>query len=136
MPSPNDVVARGLGGAVRTPGIVGGVFGKEALRAQGAIDFIGGDVVKALAFEPAFGIRPGAACGGQHGGRAHDVGFQKSHRSGDAAVHVAFRGEVHHRIDFFLPHQGRDPLRIADVHFDEAVVGRPFKVLEVGQLPA
>ncbi len=59
---------------------------------------------------------------------------KKGHRSGDAAVHVAFRGEVHHRIDFFLPHQGRDPLRIADVHFDEAVVGRPFKVLEVGQV--
>ena len=90
--------------------------------------------MEALALESAFGFCPGGPGGGQHGGRAHDVGFEEGHRAGDAPVDVALGGEVHHGIDVFLLHQGGHAVRIADVHLDEPVVWSPLDVLEVGQV--
>ena len=47
---------------------------------------------------------------------------------------MGFRREVDHPVHMLLQHEGKHPLEVADVHFDEPVVGPVFNVLEIREI--
>ena len=123
------MIPPGLGRAVGAPGVQGPILGKAARVVQGerAVDFVSGHV-----HEAALPVAvPGPAGRFQESVGAQHVGAHKSGRVLDAAVHVAFGREVHHRVS--LLHEGQHRLGIADVAAHDA---QPIGVLclQIGQV--
>ena len=101
---------------------------------QGAVDFVGGDVVETLAFillRETLPIRLGSL---QHGQGTDDVGLREGERVLDGPVHMGLRREMDHAVHMFILHEGQDALEVADVHLDEPVVGPVLDVLEVREI--
>ena len=71
---------------------------------------------------------------------ADDIGFDKIGRAGNGAIHVAFSGQMHHRIRLV---GGEDPIQlraITDIHLLKGVavtcgyVSQRFEVARIGEL--
>ena len=101
---------------------------------EGAIDFVGGDVVEALAlvlFREAF---PVELRGLQQAQSSHHVGLRKGERILDGAIDMAFGSEVDDAIDLFVLHELVERVKVADVHFHELIVRLAFDILEVREV--
>ena len=126
------MVRGGFAGRVGGAGIVGGLLGEVAGVAQGAVDFVGAYVQEAGAGGWGLGGgEPGRAGCFEEGEGADDVGLDKFARSGDAAIHVGFGGEVDDGVDLFFGEDGVEQRPVADVPVDEAVAGIVFEIRQV-----
>ncbi len=161
MEGTHKVVRAGFGGAVRAVRLILQVLREELLaigqmvlpagslgrerrldtlrmrHLQGAIDFVGGDVVEAAGNRSVKDIALGlpVRLGGlQHGQSAHDVGAGEGEGIFDGAVHMGLGGQVDDAVHPFLLHEGQDALEIADVHPDEPVIGLVLDVPEVREV--
>ena len=152
---PHKVVGRGFGSTVGAMRVVFGVFVKEVRaicqmvlgrrggggerrfdafgmrQLQRAIDFVGRNVVEAFAFPVAVPILLGGLKEGQS---AQDVGTGKGKGILDAAVHVAFGGQMNDPVDVVLPHEFEHAVEVANVGLDESVVRFVFHILQIGQI--
>ena len=132
VPGPHQVVRSRLAGRVGRVGLVLQVLAKgRIVRAQGAVNLVGGDVVKTVlprtrVREP---VLPGRL---EQGVRAHDIGLDKGIRPGDRTVDVAFGGEVHQGIDAIFTQGGQHRLVIADVRVHEVEAGFRLQRRQVG----
>ena len=114
-----------------------GERGRDAFRVvhlEGAIDFVGRDVVETLAlvlFGEAF---PVELRGLQQAQSSHDVRLRKRERVLDGAVHVAFCRQVNDAINMFVLHELVERVKVADVHLHELVVRLVLDILEVREV--
>lgn len=100
---------------------------------QSPINFVRGDVIEPVPCGNVV-LLPFDSGGLQERKRPHHVGLCKGERILDAAVHVAFRGQVDDAVHVILLHHATHAIEVADVHSDEAVVGAVLYVLEIGQV--
>ena len=101
---------------------------------EGAINFVSGDVVEALAlvlFGEAF---PVEFCGLEQGERTHHVRLREGERVLDGAIDMAFSSEVDDAIDLLVLHELVERIEVADVHLHELVVRLALDVLEVREV--
>ena len=140
----HEMVARGFRGRVGRMGTIGSGFEEEVVAVgggvagagdvEGAIHFVGGDVVEALALI-AFGKRlPIVARRLQETEGAHHIGAGERHRIFDGTIDVTFGGEVDDAVDVFLFEQTTHGGVVADVETGELIVRRVFHVGEIGQV--
>lgn len=124
--------------------VVWGVFTEEVgAEWEGAVDFIGGDVVEAAGatFRCPIGVGhdvvillPEEAGGLEKGESAENIGAGKSERVLDRTVHMGFGCKMDDAIHLLLLHQLIYGLEITDVHTDEPVVGSVFDVTQIGKI--
>ena len=130
-----EVVAVGqvmLAGASRR-----GERGRDAFRVvhlEGAIDFIGGDVIEALAFVLFRQGFPIELRGLQKRKRSHHVRLCEGERVLDGAVHVAFCREVDDAVYMLILHELVERVKVADIHLHELVVRLVLDILEVREV--
>ena len=98
---------------------------------EGAINFVGRNMIEALAFILFGEAFPVELCGLEQGESTHHVRLGESERVLDGAVHVAFGGQVNDAVDFFVLHELVESVKVADIHLHELVVRLVFDVLEV-----
>ena len=111
--------------------------GRDAFRVvhlQCTIDFVGRDVVKALAFVLFRETFPIEFRGLEQAQSSHDVRLGKRERILDGAVHVAFGGQVNDAVDLFVLHELVERVKVADVHLHELVVRLVLDILEVREV--
>ena len=128
----HEHVAGGLAGRVRRVRRVGRGLGEEAGRAQAAIDFVGGDVVEAVA--GARGL-PRRAAGFQQVEGADDIGVHEIAGAGDRAVHVRLGRQVHDVGDAVPLHDVEDGGLVPQVHLLEDILGMLRHAREVLEAP-
>ncbi len=131
----HEQVGRCLACRVRAVRVQGGRLGEEALRTQGAVHLVGGDLLKlhpvAISVITCLPSRLGNV---QQVQRAHHVRLDEHVRIGDGAVDMALRGEIHHIVYGVLFKQSLHGLCITDVGLHEYVpliVHDRFQVLKV-----
>ncbi len=136
VPGPDEVVAGGLAGGVRTVGLVGMGFGEgRGLGRQGAVDLVGGDVQ-----EPESGALitgqglPVLADGFEQAEGADHVGLDEVFRAVDGAVHMRFGREIQDGPRPVLGQQPGEQLPVADVPLDEQVARIALQRREVLQI--
>ena len=115
MVGADGVVAAGLAGAVGAVGGVGHLLVELALVTEGAVDLVRADVQEAAVLLS----RPGLAGRLQHGEGAHDVGLDKGCGAGDAAVHMALRGQMEDPGDLVLLDEVPRQFQVLDVAHHE-----------------
>jgi len=101
---------------------------------ESAVNFVGRNVVEALAFvlfREAFPIEFRCL---EQAKRAHHVRLRKGERVLDGAVHVAFCRQVDDTVDMFVMHELVEGVEVADVHLYELVVRLALDVLEVREV--
>ena len=111
-----------------------GERGRNAFRMvhlEGAIDFIGRNVVEALAFVLFGEAFPVELRGLEQRKSSHHVRLREGERVLDGAVHMAFCREVDDTVDMLILHELVESVEVADVHLHELVVRLPFDVLEI-----
>ena len=101
---------------------------------QGTVDFIGRDVVEALAFVLFGEAFPIEFRGLQEAQGAHDVRLREGERVLDGTVHMAFGREVDNAVDMLVLHELVERVEIADVHLHELVIRFALDVLEVREV--
>ena len=114
-----------------------GERGRDAFRVvhlEGAIDFIGGDVVEALAFVLFGEAFPIEFRGLEQAQSSHDVRLGKRERILDGAVHVTFCRQVDDTVNLFVLHELVERIEVANVHLHELVVRLAFDILEVREV--
>ncbi len=114
-----------------------GERGRDAFRVvhlEGAVDFVGRDVVEALAFVLFGEAFPVELRGLEKRKRAHHVRLREGKRVLDGAVHVALGSEVDNAVDLFVLHELVECVEVANVHLHELVVGLVLYVLEVREV--
>jgi len=141
MPGAHQVIGRCLAGGVRGVGLISRLLGEKAVLAQAAVHLIGGDVVEAeLGLALSVQTAPVFARRLQQGISANDVGLDKVGRAGDGAIHMRFRGQVHHGRRLMLAEHPSDFGRITDVHLFKAITriirhrSERLQIARVGQL--
>ena len=98
---------------------------------ESAVNFVGRNVVEALAlvlFGQGF---PVELRGLQQAQSTHDVRLREGERVLDGAVHVAFCRQVDDTVNLFVLHELVERVEVADVHLHELVVRLVFDVFEV-----
>ena len=140
----DEMVRRSLRGAVWTVRIVFCLLSEQlAIKLQSAVDFIGADVV-----EPAWnGFRctarimhdvarrlPALLCSLKEGEGAHDICAGKCERILYRTVNMGLGGKVDDAIDMLLLHEGKDSIKIADVHTDKPVIRLILDIAKVRQI--
>ena len=98
---------------------------------EGAIDFVGRNMVEALAFvlfRQGFPVELG---GLQQAQSSHHVGLREGERVLDGAVHVAFCSQMNDAVNMLVLHKLVESVKVANVHLHELVVRLVFDVLEV-----
>ena len=141
VPGAHEVVGGGFAGRVRAVGLVGFGLGKgRIVGAEGAVHFVGADVVEA---EGGLGVglerAPVAAGGFEQGEGAVYVGADEVAGAVNRAIDVAFGGKVDDGAGAVLGQQAVDQLAVADValHKDVARValerGEVLQVARVGE---
>ena len=95
-----------------------------AIERQVAEHFVGRDMVEPE-IDPRIGgqTTPMVERGLQQPIGADDIGVDEVRRAVDRAVDMAFRREMHHRLDPFLAQQRRDKRGIGNVAVDKAIIG-------------
>ena len=101
---------------------------------QGTVDFIGRNVVEALAFVLFGEAFPVELCGLEQGERSHHVRLREGERVLDGAVHVAFCSQVNDAVDLFILHELVESVEVADVHLHELVVRLALDILQVREV--
>ena len=130
-----EVVAVGqvmLAGASRR-----GERGRDAFRVvhlEGAIDFVGRNVVEALAFVLFRETFPIKLRGLQNRKRSHHICLREGERVLDGAVHMAFCSQVDDAINLLVLHELVEGVKVADIHLHELVVRLALDVLEVREV--
>jgi len=150
MISPDKMIAGSLGSGVWTMWLVLAVLGEErvperaasalvagriALRPRqfkGSVDLICRNVVESFSF-PAFRF-PKLACGLKQSQGAKDIGIGEYERVLDRTVDMALSGKMDDAVDGIFRNHLADGLKIADVGFDETIIGTVLDVLEVGKI--
>ncbi len=114
-----------------------GERGRNAFRVvhlEGAINFVGRNVVEALAlvlFGEAFPVELGCL---EQAKRAHHVRLREGERVLDGAVHVTFCRQVDDTVYMFVLHELVERVKVADVHLHELVVRLVLDVLQVREV--
>ena len=101
---------------------------------EGAIDFVGRDMVEAFAFVLFGEAFPVELCGLEQGERSHHVRLREGERVLDGTVHVAFGSKVDNAVDLLVLHEFVERVKVADIHLHELVVRLAFDVLEVREV--
>ena len=101
---------------------------------EGAIDFVGRDVVETLALVLLGEAFPVELCGLEQGERSHHVRLREGERVLDGTVHVAFGGQVNDAVDLFILHELVERVEVADVHLHELVVRLALDILQVREV--
>ena len=101
---------------------------------EGAIDFVGTDVVEALIFILLRQALPVKLCGLEEGEGAHHVRLGEGEGILDATIDMALGCEVDDTIDLLVLHKLVERVEVADVHLHKLVIGFVLDVLEVGQV--
>ena len=131
----DEVVAAGFRGRIRTVrGVLRFLREEGAVELQGAIDFVGRDMVEAFAFVAFREAFPIDLSGLQEAQRAHHICPCKGERVLDGAVHVALGGKVDDAGYFILLHQFQHLVEVTDVCLDEGVIRFVLDVLQVRQV--
>jgi len=114
-----------------------GERGRDTFRVvhlERTVDFVGRNVVEALAlvlFGKAF---PVELRGLEQAQRSHHVRLREGERVLDGAVHVAFGSQVNDAVDLFVLHELVESVEVADVHLHELVVRLALDILEVREV--
>ena len=98
---------------------------------EGTVDFVGGDVVEALAFiflRKGFPIK---LCSLKESKGSHYIRTGESERILDRTVYMAFCCKVDDSIDLLILHKLIECLEVADIHLHELIVRLVLDVLEV-----
>lgn len=136
---PDDMVGGGFAGTVGAVGGIRGFFGEVACFTQGAIDFVGADVVEPCCFITGFRLagrfHPVFPCGLDEGEGANDIGLDEGLRPFDGVVDMAFCSKVDDALDIMLAEEAIYQCFITDVALDEGVVGHAFAFPEVVKVP-
>ena len=114
-----------------------GERGRDAFRVvhlEGAIDFVGRDVVETLAFVLFGEAFPVELCGLEQGERSHHVRLREGERILDGTVHVAFCSQVNDAVDLLVLHELVESVEVADVHLHELVVRLALDILQVREV--
>ena len=101
---------------------------------QGPVDLVGRDVIEALALVFLRQTFPIDFSSLQQRERTHHVCACKGERVLDAAVHMAFCGQVDDAVHVILLHHFLHLFVVADVRFHEHIVFLVFNVLQVRQV--
>lgn len=101
---------------------------------QGAVHFVGRDMVEAFAFVFFRQTFPINFSGLQQAECAQYVGTGKGKRVFDTAVYMAFSRQMDDTVYMVLLHDFLHFLVVADIGFDESVVRLVFDVLQIGQV--
>jgi len=136
VPGANEVIGRGLAGAVRAVGLVRVLFGKRRIfGAQRAIDFVGGNMQKTeVAARGFFKRAPIGTHRFEQVEGAHDVRLDEIAGAMDGAIHMGLGGEIQHGTRLFFSQQRIDRCAIADIGLHEAVIriaGDRFERLQI-----
>ena len=156
----DEMVRRGLRGAVWTMRVVLRRFSEEhvavglvafgrryglerwfdaigTVHGQGAIDFVGADVVETAwdaCRHDVVELFPVELGGLEEGEGAHYVGAGECEGILDGTVDMGLGGEVDDAVHMFLLHQGVEGVEVTDVHLHEPVVRVVLDVPEVGEV--
>ncbi len=109
-----------------------GERGRDAFRMvhlEGAIDFIGRDMVEALAFVLFRETFPIELCSLEKAQSTHHVRLREGKRVLDGAVHVTFCRQVDDAVDMLILHELVESVKVADVHLHELVVRLVLDIL-------
>ena len=131
----DEQVRGGLAGGIRAVGIQGSGFHKEALRTQGAVHLVRGnlhELYAILVLVVAHG--PGVFRNIQKVDGAQNIGLDENLRIGNGTVHMAFRGKVHHVINVVLVKQALDRLFVTDIRLNKDIIRVAFHALQVFQI--
>ena len=101
---------------------------------ESTVDFVGGDMVEALAFVLFREAFPVELRGLQERKCAHHVRLRKRERILDGTVHVAFGREVDNAVNLLVLHELVESVKVADVHLHELVVGLALDILQVREV--
>ncbi|KAF5031337.1 hypothetical protein DSECCO2_628790 [anaerobic digester metagenome] len=111
--------------------VVACLLGEEGIaERQCTVHFIGGNVVEEVR---GGGLPHLAGCFQQVEG-AHDVGPGEGKGIGDGTVHVTFGRQVDDAVDPVLFKHAPHLVGVADIGFDEPVVGLLLNIVQVGQV--
>src|SRR5690348_15223813 len=121
----HEQIRGSLAGSVRTIRRERRILAGRLLGRNAAIDFVGADVDEARNFALAGGF--------EEDERAFNVGANEFARSGDAAVHVAFCGEMHDGVER-LGENIIDGGFVANVAANEAVIRLILDAGEIGEI--
>ena len=128
------MVGTGLGGGVGRVGRVGRGFAERWIAVlEGAVDFVGGDMVEAAVLGGFPPLQPGPASGFQQREGADQIGLDEGRWAGDGSVHMAFGGEVGDGVDGVLAQQPIHQWPVADVALNEGMPGGIGQLAQVVQ---
>ena len=114
-----------------------GERGRDAFRMvhlQGTVNFVGRNVVEALAFVFFREAFPIELRGLQQAQSSHHVRLCEGERVLDGTIHVAFCREVDNAVDLFVLHELVERVKVADVHLHKLVVRLVLDILEVREV--
>ena len=114
-------VARGFAGGVWGVGRVRRGLGEEAGVAEGAVHFVGGNVVEFWIADFGFRIEPQLAAGFEQVEGADDVGADEIAGAGDGAIDMGFGGEMQHVADGVFFHDLHDGGFVAQINIFKSV---------------
>ena len=98
------------------------------------VNFIGRDVIEALALVLFGKTFPVELRGLQKAQSSHHVRLREGERVLDGAVHVAFGCEVDNAVDLFVLHELIESIKVTDVHLHELVVRLVLDVLKIREV--
>ena len=98
------------------------------------VDFVGRNVVEALAFVLFGEAFPVELCGLEQAQSSHHVRLREGERVLDGTVHVAFCRQVDNAINLLFLHELVEGVEVADIHLHELVVWLALDVLEVREV--
>ena len=127
----HQVVGRGFGCRIGAARIVARGFGEEAVFAQGAVYFVGADMIEQLAFEIVF---PCGAGGVEQGDGAHDIGAYEFHGIGYRTVYMRFGGQMYHAVETVFFKEFRHTFLVHDIALLENIIGRVLHIFQIFQI--
>ena len=114
-----------------------GERGRDAFRVvhlERTVDFIGRNMVEALALVLFGETFPVEFRGLQQGESAHHVRLREGERVLDGTVHVTFGSQMDDTVNLFVLHEFVERIEVANVHLHELVVRLAFDVLQVREV--
>ena len=133
VPSAHEMIARRLTRGIRAVGLVRvGLSKRRIVWLQAAVDLVGAHVVETksglVAISQALPISTSRF---EQNEGALDIGFDEGTGPVDAAIHMAFGGEMHNGARLMLRDQRANELGISNVTFDEVM---PWLTLEAREI--
>ena len=134
----HDEIRPGLACRIGRIGSIGRGFCKISVLTQGAVHFVGGNMVETSPFiaclHLARSLHPVAARRFNEREGSHEVGFHKGARALDGVVHMTFRRKMDDAPDIVLGKQLFDERFVANVALHEGVIGHGLTFLQIVEI--